>query len=266
MHPIISKLSLSFGDFSDPEAMACLVIIDAHSSPLSWLESLSPKERLHYENYKFPMRQQQYLMGRYCAKLAISKQLTIPSLSSFSIDSGVFRQPIIRDIHCNGVIVSISHSEHSAIALAFYDRYACGVDIEMMSSQKAELIRPLLKPQEKGLLAHLNLSEEQSMLLAWSAKESLSKALRTGLSLPFELLEIHSIQNQGTQFEIHYKNFIQYSSLNQFHNGHIISITKPKGIPIHGLGLIPKVNQNATFELTQKLPINHRATRETVSC
>lgn len=237
MHPLISQHSLSFRNSQDPETMACLVIIDTTSLPHLWLESLSPRERLHYENYKFPLRQQQYLIGRYCAKLAVGQQLGILSLSSFSIDSGVFRQPIIRDIHSKGVMVSLAHSEHVAIALSFYDRYICGVDIETISSQKAELIRPLLTLREKDLLAHLGLSEEESMLLAWCAKESLSKALRTGLSLPFELLEIHSIQACELQFEIHYKNFIQYSSVNCIDRGYVISVTKPKETPIHGLTL-----------------------------
>jgi 4'-phosphopantetheinyl transferase len=238
MPHLISQHSLSFDESLHPEARACLAMISTDpltTIPSSWIEHLSVKERLHYENCRYLLRQKQYLLGRYCAKLAIGKQLDLSPLSSFSIDSGIFRQPIIRDICCSGVMVSLSHSEHSAIALAFYDRYVCGVDIETVSIQKADLIRPLLTIREKELLANLEVSEEESMLLAWCAKESLSKALRTGLSLPFELLEIDSIQIQGIGFDIRYINFIQYSSLSLIHYGHVISITKPKDTSIHGL-------------------------------
>lgn len=226
--------AIQLGTSQNPETKATVSIL---MSPFlqNLLDHLSPEELSRYKNFQYPIRQEQFLLGRYCAKLAVAKQLNLPTLSSFSIDSGVFRQPIIRGITENGLMISLSHSENAAIALAFYDRYICGVDIELISSQKGELIRSLLTAKEKNLLLHLGIKEEESFLLAWCAKESLSKALRTGLCLPFEILEISSIQKKGKEFEIHYSNFCQYTSVNFIYCNHVISITKPKEVSLYGL-------------------------------
>lgn len=211
------------------ESKACLSIIHAHeNSCKSWLNCLSDEERLIYHGYRYDKRKNSYLLGRYCAKQAIAQLIGINSLSSFSICSGIFRQPIVRNVPLSGVMISLSHSENSAAAIAHLDSYPCGIDLEKIAPQHIESIYPMMTNKECELLSPLNLNKIEGLILLWCAKESLTKVLKTGLSLPFSILEIYSIEKKEAYYEVSYKNFPQYSSINFISQGMMLSMVKPK--------------------------------------
>jgi len=71
---------------------------------------LHPKEKEYFEALRFDRRKASYLMGRYCAKKALSYQLQGQKLNTILIKSGVFEQPIVYAPENKGVQVSIAHS------------------------------------------------------------------------------------------------------------------------------------------------------------
>lgn len=51
------------------------------------------------------------------------------------------------------------------------------------------------------------------LTLLWTAKEALSKVLRTGLMTPFEIFEISKIEINDNYTMCYYKNFTQYKAI-----------------------------------------------------
>lgn len=220
------------------ELKACLALVSkTEEEDKEGIEVLSEIEKETFEKYQHPERKKSYLLGRYCAKQAISKLVSLPSFASISILSGAFRHPLIRGISQNGLAISLAHSKNSAVAIAHFDTYPCGVDIEIINLFPKEPVINSLKENERAILVSHFPTEEECFALAWCAKESLAKAIKTGLTLPLSFLEIHSIEKIQSQYQVYYRHFPQYSSLNFVFEGRMISITKPKTVDIYGLDL-----------------------------
>jgi 4'-phosphopantetheinyl transferase len=219
-----------------PESLSCLSLVHATDAEDNlWLSYLSSEEEAVYESYKHPSRKKSYLLGRYCAKEAVRSLTGVASTASFSIVPGAFHQPLIRGLPQNGLSVSLSHSHNSAAALAYFDYYACGIDIEKIGPSAQGVLKSIITSSERDLLLSLSLTQEEQLTLLWSAKESLTKALKTGLTLPLSFLEICSIIDKKTHYDIFYKHFPQYSAINFISNEMMISIAKPKTAVIHEL-------------------------------
>lgn len=56
-------------------------------------------------------------------------------------------------------------------------------------------------------------SNEAELLLLWTAKEALSKILRCGLMVPFQLLEVENMEHQAYFTEVFFRNFYQYKAV-----------------------------------------------------
>jgi sugar-specific transcriptional regulator TrmB len=61
----------------------------------------------------------------------------------------------------------------------------------------------------------------------FSAKESLSKILKTGLTSPLEIYEISKVDMDQDNISLFYKNFTQYKSTVVLVNDEIRSVTFP---------------------------------------
>ncbi len=72
------------------------------------------------------------------------------------------------------------------------------IDIETINSDKDDTILTQLTDNEQKLAA--SLLSSPSLQLLWTIKESLSKVLKCGLTVPFELLEVESITQQEIFF------------------------------------------------------------------
>lgn len=171
---------------------------------------LHPKELALLANFEHEKRQQSFLLGRYTAKQAIAALKGILSLDTIIIENGVFQHPIVKHPFCNNIQVSISHTSSLGASIAFEEAHPMAIDIEMLSDDCYEVIRSRLTSNEQGLFFSNTVIDVVSL---WTAKEALSKVLRCGFMVSFEMLEIESF-GQEHNFTIYYfKNFPQYKAL-----------------------------------------------------
>lgn len=211
---------------------------------------LHKEEEAHFLSLQYPKRQYSYLLGRYCAKHAISMYCKINSLAEIRIENGIFQHPVVMQAPHNNTQVSISHTEGIGAALAFPETYPMAIDIEIISLKKADIIKPLLSSSE----VNLNMFEtmEVHFMFLWTAKEALSKVLKCGLTVPFEMLEINSVRKVENIIVSDFKKFKQYKAISFYIKNLICSLVYPQS-----LNLEPQILalQKALNEKYTQLPI-----------
>jgi 4'-phosphopantetheinyl transferase len=182
---------------------------------------LHPSEFASYEKIKYQNRQHSYLLGRYCAKGALSC-ITQENPTNISIHNGVFHQPLV---NLTNLKVSITHTGALGGAISFNDSFPMAIDIEIFDPEKEKTVSPLLTPKERILISS---SQSRSpMTMFWTIKEALSKAIHCGLSVPLDVLEIATLKAHGQFYISTYKNFSQYQALSFFLTDSICTIVFP---------------------------------------
>lgn len=191
---------------------------------------LHPKEHAYYSTLKADSRRESYLMGRYAAKFAVSQLAEVGNMQSLHIDSGIFQFPVVKSqapLSAGNMQVCISHCEHFGAALAFPEAHPLGMDLEQIDTEKATLIKDHLTVKEKELVAAASMPDRVGYLLMWTAKEALSKVLRTGLTLNMNILEIDSWQTEGSLHHTTFRNFSQYKTISCCSGHHVCSVVVP---------------------------------------
>jgi len=200
-------------------------------------------ESIKFNSFQSPKRKGDFLLGRYCAKMALvalEKHLTFQDIH---IDVGVFNQPIIK-IPKSHYQVSISHTQSSAIALVFPEEQPMGIDLEILSVEsKAVLINQFTNHEIALVRMHRDYIEDIVTLL-WTAKESLSKILKTGLTLALNLLEVKTFEKKEDYYIVTFTYFNQYKSILIKHNDVCLGISLPKHTQIF---LTPNI-QTSSYE------------------
>ena len=175
---------------------------------------LHPREQEVLEGFKFAKRRNDWLLGRWTAKQCveawlISKDSGVPlnELAIIAADDGapeVFYKDKLLDR-----IISISHSHGVGLAAICNRTHIMGCDLEKIETRSPLFIEDYFTDKERSFI--LGNGEEHTSLLAnliWSAKESVVKALRVGLSIDTKLIEIHCspTTNEGEwqHFDIRY--------------------------------------------------------------
>ena len=198
--------------------------LSACSLPYHQLETLKESylhtaELAYLCTLAFEKRRYSYLLGRHAAKGAASAFMGGVDPREFWIHNGIMRQPLL---YCQRVAeissgrlnpaVTISHSHGVGVAAVFSAVHPLAVDLEWVDSRHERVIWEYTTESEKGLLAGLSLSAIDRATLAWTTKEALSKALLCGLSVPFKVLEIKSIEVNQEVYISHFTNFTQYKA------------------------------------------------------
>ncbi|WJG11198.1 4'-phosphopantetheinyl transferase superfamily protein [Aliiglaciecola sp. LCG003] len=144
-----------------------------------------------------PKRQAEYLAGRYAAKQVLKNKGAIFT----GVKIGADRSPVWP----RGIIGSISHNHSTAVcAAAFTKEVQClGIDLEdwISPSVVKEIKSGVVKPDEEKLLHASSLGFDKAFTLAFSAKESLFKALYPLVGYYFDfdaaqLIEINESENK----------------------------------------------------------------------
>ncbi len=153
---------------------------------LVWLH---PLELETFSAFKFPKKQNDWLLGRWTAKKAVISFLkeSHPTLqnSDFAIIRAKDGAP---EIHCEAeplpAFLSLSHSHGKAFCIVAKPGFRMGCDLEKIEKRSPLFVRDYFTASEQELLSAVD-SERQPLLtnLIWSAKESTMKALRTGLRI-----------------------------------------------------------------------------------
>lgn len=219
------KLLLQRENYKD-RATICILKVDAINSILSKIETfLHPEEIEYYKTFKYDKRRLSYLSGRMAAKYALEELLSIKK-TSIAITRGVFDFPVIKYLVNQNGKVSISHCDSYASAIAFPEEHPMGVDIEEIDIKKIETIDTVVTENEKQLVSDFSL--EIGYTILWTAKESLSKVLKTGLMIDFKFLEIEFVTIESDAIVSTFKFFPQYKAVSFKYDNFICSIVLPK--------------------------------------
>lgn len=188
---------------------------------------LHEEEQKYFKTLKYEKRINSYLLGRYAAKKAICAITGEKCLEKILIKPGVLNQPVVNYGTVNNIQVSISHCDNLGAAVAFSEEIFLGIDIEKVDPMKNDVLKKELTPNEKNLLRNTPLPYDYYLMLNWTAKESLSKVLKMGLTVPLNILEVSSIENKNGYFFSRYSNFAQFCNMSFIINDYICSISYP---------------------------------------
>jgi 4'-phosphopantetheinyl transferase len=186
-------------------------------------------EYQRYESFNSEVRKASFLLGRYCAKKAIASLYNIQSLNQIYIDSGIFNQPVIKLPNIPNMRVSISHDGVSAVALAFPEEHPMGIDIESIDEDKSSEVSARFTLHEKTLYYGIDNSKIEIDTILWTAKESLSKALKTGLTTGLDIMELGTLEKVNQRyFRGTFTNFFQYQTISIIHGNKVITLLLPR--------------------------------------
>ncbi|NBR84063.1 MAG: 4'-phosphopantetheinyl transferase superfamily protein [Proteobacteria bacterium] len=187
---------------------------------------LAEAECARSSEFKFGQPRENFTLGRLAGKLALAAAgetrrdigatgpLT-PTLSpsggegedfalrlrSIEISNGERGEPVVRVGGWNPTAlgVSLSHVNGLGVAVAFPAGARVGLDVELIDAKRAETVRKgvPLSGEEESWLKSTALPEATALLLLWTARESLGKALGTGLACKWESLALREIERGG---------------------------------------------------------------------
>ena len=148
-------------------------------------------------------RQAEFLAGR----VAASKVLSRLSSNTLNVPIGSERQPIWP----KNILGSITHTKSTALCIASYNSnfQYLGIDLEIWINIKTieEIRRSIILSDEDKLLTQSTLDYEKAFTLAFSAKESLFKALypKVNAFFDFSAAEIINLSIETRSFVIQLK-------------------------------------------------------------
>jgi 4'-phosphopantetheinyl transferase len=174
-------------------------------------------------------REASYLSGRFAAHHAVAMYFGDRADRPFEVVPGVFNQPIVRGDVREPPAITISHTANLAVAIAHDAGHQLGVDVEQVRRSSCASLARVLTESESQLAAALPWHEAVRIVVLWTIKEALSKALRCGLTVPLSLLEVSSarIAHDGT-IRSRFTNFAQYGCQTWLVGDHVLSIALPR--------------------------------------
>lgn len=208
----------------------CLSRVTFHQLKGDPSSFLHPTEEAYFSSLSHPRRQHSYLLGRYCAKQAIIACDDDINLREIAIETGVFGHPVVTDIPRSHLQVSISHTDNFGAAISSPETHPMAIDVEAICPSKRDAIKTQLSLDEQKLWVSLRKGEGNEitqLTFLWTVKEALSKALKCGLTVPFEVLEIEVIKEKEGLLISSFKNFKQYQALSFCLGANICSIVYP---------------------------------------
>lgn len=192
---------------------------------------LSDRELVRAASFRFAPARENFLVGRLAAKSALGAYLAEPDWRRIELVRGVFGQPVVNHAGACGVEVSLSHSAGLAVAMAFPREHPVGVDLQRVDESSAATVRNELKllPAERSWAQSGAVEETAALVLLWTVRESLGKALRCGLTCPLELLGAGEIRAAGEGvWESRYLSFSEFRCLSWVRAEFVLSIALPK--------------------------------------
>jgi 4'-phosphopantetheinyl transferase len=152
----------------------------------TWRTWLSEAERTCLESFGSEKRRREFIAGRAAARSLLAHRLSCDPADvplRIANDGAV---DVVRDAPdgstADGPIhLSIAHSGPHAVAAVSEE--AVGVDLEEIVPRDARLERFLMAPDQRGLIGDWPYDRDASLVLAWTLKEAVLKARRSGFRL-----------------------------------------------------------------------------------
>jgi 4'-phosphopantetheinyl transferase len=162
---------------------------------------LSPVERERLEGMRFPKRREEWLQGRYAAKKllrsALTNQLAGIGDANLTIGNRDSGEPFVIVEGWGELAGSISISHRGGYAAAAWcpdPGCRVGIDLELVEGRHPAFLEDYYSFNEIEFARHLVPQEQDLWItMAWSAKESILKALGLGLRLDLRRIEVFPI-------------------------------------------------------------------------
>ncbi|MDD5457171.1 MAG: 4'-phosphopantetheinyl transferase superfamily protein [Candidatus Margulisbacteria bacterium] len=154
---------------------------------------LSSNEQSVFNDLLHASRRQTYLLGRYCAKTAISSLKKI-YFKETEIKNGIFGQPLLSASRHLDLEVSISHCGSTAGAFVFPTAYPMALDVEDINIEYTSIISSFLSEKENNLISGSKKHLDVYTTAIWTAKEALGKVLKCGFLAESNIFEIKSFE------------------------------------------------------------------------
>jgi phosphopantetheinyl transferase (holo-ACP synthase) len=193
---------------------------------------LQEEEYRYYDTLIFEARKKSYLYGRYSLKSLVCQCIGQTQFNKILIRNGIFHQPVIVNTELRNKQGSISHCNSCAASLLYDELLILGIDIEDVGRDFVKALNANITEHEERLIRGFHADRNLISGIMWTAKEALSKCIKTGFSLSLNILQIEEIKLQGRYYVTTYKNFVQYKTLTMITGNYYISITLPKLIDI----------------------------------
>ncbi len=182
---------------------------------------LSVEEKQLLQKFKVASRQNEFIAGRVLAKNGISIFTDGLTPENMNIAHGVWGFPLFIAKETENMWVSIAHSKrYVASIVSDTEIHPIGVDIEEISKDNESSLAHFLI----NYVADLSLEEKH---VYWAAKEAVSKALRTGFTIPEHLFEISEINFSDELYTINFKHLTRLQATAWIKNEVVICIAYP---------------------------------------
>ncbi len=189
---------------------------------------LSQKEFEIYSKFTSAKRQTEFIAGRLACKKAFCKLTSknekndsnfFDKFSLISVINSKTRAPFIEnsDFH-----ITISHSH--GIAIASVSKYQSGIDIEKINPKKISALKKMSPKTDP------NFQDIVSLTVLWTLKESLGKALQTGIVKDFKLYDTQNLHYENGIYLCDFKNFPSFHGIAITDNNYSIAIVVEKNI------------------------------------
>jgi len=157
---------------------------------------LSAQERCKLDTLRFTKRRTDWRLGRWAAKLVAAARLNLPgdlaSLANIEIRPASSGAPEVFVHNQPAAIgISLSHSAGTAMCATAPAEISLGCDLETIEPRSDAFLSDYFTAREQALVAHAPTADRPLLMtLLWSAKESALKALRVGLRVDTNYLEV----------------------------------------------------------------------------
>ena len=193
---------------------------------------LHHEEVAYFQTLRFDKRRESYLIGRYAAKQALAALTKENDLRKIVIQPGIFSQPIVTHSYSNNIQVSITHCDEIAAGVAFPEAHPMGIDIEKVNADKRNVLEGQMTQAEKIMILNHSCSYDRMLAVLWTAKEALSKTLKTGLTAPLSIFELNRLESKHDHIISLFKNFGQYKAVSFNLRSFVCSLVYPKNSEI----------------------------------
>ncbi len=150
---------------------------------------LAPGERARLAGLRFAKRRADWRLGRWTAKRAVVARLAAagpaPALTAVEIRAAPDGAPqVLVDGSPVPLAISLSHRAGLAVCAVAPGGVALGCDLEPVEPRSPTFVADWFTAEERQAVEHAPAAERALLVtLLWCAKESVLKALRTGLRL-----------------------------------------------------------------------------------
>ncbi|MDR1334553.1 MAG: 4'-phosphopantetheinyl transferase superfamily protein [Holosporaceae bacterium] len=224
--PSIFNIPFFYDGNSEKGVLAIARIADL---PAFWdndyAKLLSAEELERIRSIQSEKVKRQYCFGRILTKKALAVLIGEFAFSDVSILNEKSGCPIIIPSGL-GYATSITHSNEIVASFVFKNCFSFGIDVENLRETALEALASVALAQEPVPRDLKNLT------IAWTLKESLSKALKSGFRLPFSEFEISSFVQNEDIFSCSYKRYPDFQGIALFDGKNSFAFTYPKKVSV----------------------------------